>query len=150
MQWMRQANVTVRWALLHRNTTGINKKVRDIILEHSPPMEPILNLLLKTAQFEERVKKLLTRLVKKKEKMWNDDQADAAYLVGEIAEFYAGNRNHGKGFIKDEKFEKGFNIILQKLDGLNFEHATVAGRQISDLIGSLDDALQYRQVDGDF
>lgn len=48
-------------------------------------MEPILNLVLTTAQFEERVKKLLTRLVKKKEKMWNDDLADASYLVGEIA-----------------------------------------------------------------
>ena len=56
-----------------------------MLLEHAPPMEPILNLVLTTAQFEERVKKLLTRLVKKKEKMWNDDLADASYLVGEIA-----------------------------------------------------------------
>ncbi len=74
------------------------------------------------------MKKLLTRLVKKKEKMWNEDQADAGYLIGEIAQFYAGERNHGKGFIKDEKFEKGFNIILQKVNALSFEHATVAGR----------------------
>ena len=48
MQWMRQANVTVRWSLLHRNSTG-NKKVREVLLENAPSMEPILNLVLTTA-----------------------------------------------------------------------------------------------------
>ena len=68
LNYMRNANTTVRWLLLHRTTEV--KKLREIVAQGITENE-ILLLLLKASQFEYLVKSMFQNLLDTKDEKWN-------------------------------------------------------------------------------
>lgn len=57
---LRDANVTIRWIMLHRNSK--NKKFKEMI-ESGYKKEDLVTILLNLSKFEHQLKNMLTSLV---------------------------------------------------------------------------------------
>jgi len=57
---LREANVTIRWIMLHRNAK--NKKLKEIV-EQGYKKEDLVNLLLNLSKFENQLKQMFQKLV---------------------------------------------------------------------------------------
>ena len=86
---LREANVTLRWVMLH--TTVKNIKIKQVI---SVGLEPdrILILLLNTSQFEFVLKNMFKKLLESKEQRWTDFKTQATQHVTELAEYFSGEK----------------------------------------------------------
>jgi WASH complex subunit strumpellin len=62
--------------------------------------------------------------------------------MNEIAEYFAGNRNWGKGSV-DENYAAWFKNVTSILESLDFKHSTKTGRKIQQLIQALEDVQVY-------
>jgi WASH complex subunit strumpellin len=68
---MRNCNVNLRWILLHRKAQIA--KLRDYINE-TYDKDIVLQLLMKTAQYESKLQAILMVMIENKEKSWEDDK----------------------------------------------------------------------------
>lgn len=69
MNCLRDANVTLRWLMLHKNCK--NKKFKDVIEPLDQPtkdarMKDIVTLLLHLSKYEQQLKGIFTNLVNQK------------------------------------------------------------------------------------
>lgn len=73
MNCLRDANVTLRWLMLHKNCK--NKKFKDVIEPLDQPtkdarMKDIVTLLLHLSKYEQQLKGIFTNLVNQKTQIW--------------------------------------------------------------------------------
>lgn len=75
MACLRDANVTLRWLMLHKNCH--NKKLREIV-EDTPNKtareKDIVRLILNLSKFENIIKNIYTNLVDQKTQIWANDK----------------------------------------------------------------------------
>ena len=83
LNYMRNANTTVRWLLLHRTTEV--KKLREIVAQGITENE-ILLLLLKASQFEYLVKSMFQNLLDTKDEKWNHYKQVSCEHMTELSE----------------------------------------------------------------
>jgi len=142
IQVIREANVTIRWLILHRNT--VYKKAADLILP-SFSKEQILTLILYTSQFEFLLKKMFEELIETKQQRWDEDKNSCCEKMAELADFYSGSTASGK--VKaDANYQQYFIEIKNQINSLNPNDATFAGRKIQQLIKALEDVEQFHQI----
>jgi len=142
IQVLREANFTLRWLILHRNTAY--KKAADMIL----PLfnkEDILSLLLYTSQFEYKLKKLFEELLNSKDQRWNDDKSACLERIQELADFFSGKLTSSK-IQPDENYSRYFSEIKSQIESLTYNDPTFAGRKMLTLIKALEDVEQFQQI----
>ena len=142
IQVLREANVTIRWLILHRNTSF--KKAADIILSLFNK-EDILTLLLYTSQFEFYLKKMFEELLESKGQRWDDDRVACVERMQELADFFSG-RIHSSKIQPDANYERYFMEIREQIDSLTYNDPTYAGRKLQTLIKALEDVEQFHQI----
>ena len=141
---LRDANATIRWTMLHEHAThqGMLQVIQGIIKEPQ-----LVKLLLKLSKFEHLLKELLTQIVKKKSKMWQDDKESSVHDMQEISEFFAGNRDWG-GEYEDEDLAGWFGKIADAIEEFEYKNTTKVGRKIQKMIVALEDLqLQHNIID---
>lgn len=139
MNCLRDANVTLRWLMLHKNCK--NKKFREMIEDGPNKLareKEIVTLLLHLSKFENQLKNMFTNLVGSKQQIWAEDKAKCYDCMNEIAEYFSGNRNWGKNLV-DENYAAWFRNVTSMIEGLDYKHSTKTGRKIQQLIQALED-----------
>ena len=143
MHILRSANVAIRWVILHSHTTM--KKYRETV-KSICDNESLFTLLMKTSEYETKLKGILQFLVESKSDLLEKDREDVCDKMNECAEIFAGNRNIGK-IQKDESYEKWFRKINKQLTKVNFKHSGSSGRKIHTIIGGLENISAYPLID---
>lgn len=135
--------MTIRWLMLHKKCK--DKKYSEIIEDPKNKVakeKDIVRLLLLLSKFELQLKEIFSNLVNQKTQIWADDKMKAFENMNEIAEYFAGNRNWGKGSV-DENYAAWFKNVTSILESLDFKHSTKTGRKIQQLIQALEDVQVY-------
>lgn len=142
MTVLRESNVTLKWLILHRNTT--HTKIKPIITDVSNPVD-ILKLLLVTAEFEVILKERCESLLAKKQQIWEEDRGLCVERMKELSAYFGSEQSLGK-IQSDESFKLWFEEIGKVIEALNYSNSTYASRKIQQLISSLEDIEQYHQI----
>lgn len=123
-------NVTIRWMMLHRNT----KKFQDIL---APELDVnlILDLVLRTSEFESQFKVVQKRLIEDKQTMFDATKVKCLEYMTECSEYFAGNRNLGQAIINPE-YSKYFKSMGEHINGLKCRSSKTPG-QIQKFTNSL-------------
>eukprot|EP00004_Rigifila_ramosa_P027670 TRINITY_DN9095_c0_g1_i1.p1 TRINITY_DN9095_c0_g1~~TRINITY_DN9095_c0_g1_i1.p1 ORF type:complete len:1142 (+),score=349.87 TRINITY_DN9095_c0_g1_i1:288-3428(+) len=140
---MREANVTIRWLMLHVETE--NKKLREQL---TPGVDraQLLSLLLDTAQFEFLLKNKFNQLLGGKQARWDECKSQAAGRMTELGEYFSGEKPLTR-VAKDEQLQKWFTDIAAQVSSLEYTDSTVAGRKIQQLTQALEEVEQFHQID---
>lgn len=139
MNCLRDANVCMRWIMLHRHCK--NKKFKEMI-ESGYNKTQMMNLLLTLSKFEYQLKQMFQNLVSSKQDIWAMDKQKCSYNINEIAEFFSGNRNWGKD-IRDDNYAAWFKNVTEIIEGLDYKNANKTGRKIQQLLQALEDVQVY-------
>jgi len=146
---MRSANVTIRWLMLHRLSE--HKKLREILRKSNQDggisENEILIVLLKASQFEDKVKRMFNDLLENKESKWDEYKQESVVRMGELADFYSGERQLARQG-KDEALQTWFLDIQEKCQAFDCADSLKAGREIQQLSVALEEIQLYRQVGG--
>ena len=106
-----------------------------------------MRLLLKLSKFEHLLKELVTKIVKKKSKMWQKDKEEIVFDMNEVSEFFAGNRDWG-GEYEDQYLSEWRSSIAQAVDDFEYKNTTKVGRKIQKMVEALEDLqLQHNIVE---
>jgi WASH complex subunit strumpellin len=92
---MREANVTIRWLMLHTRAVGVtaSKQARAVAEElgkHGFNAELLFNLLLNTAQYEFVLKEMFNAMLAAKETKWTSLKAEASNRMSELGDVFGG------------------------------------------------------------
>ena len=144
---LRRCNTTLRWLLLHRRTT--NKKFRELIVTEDPRSEDILDLLLHTAQFEFKLKKIIADLLATKQESWAASKEDTRSRISKLADFYGGNAAL-EVVEADSSLQVWLNTIAASIEAIEYGNSTLAGRQIQSIIAALEEVEQFEAIDSNW
>lgn len=152
---MRRCNVALRWRILHRRVS--DKKFRSIICASGsdldfPVLEThILTLLLFSAQFELKVKDVISRLLQKKSETWSDCRTKAAEHMAELSDYFKGDQ--ALSTTRHEGLIEWFAGMAKEINLLDYdtkeEHSTVTGRKIQLCVQALDEVASFDLIDRD-
>eukprot|EP01127_Copromyxa_protea_P005596 TRINITY_DN15495_c0_g1_i1.p1 TRINITY_DN15495_c0_g1~~TRINITY_DN15495_c0_g1_i1.p1 ORF type:complete len:1198 (-),score=295.31 TRINITY_DN15495_c0_g1_i1:60-3617(-) len=140
---LRAANATLRWLMLH--TRKSNKKILEAFCKDVNQGQ-ILLLLLKTAQFEFKLKNCIQEILDTRKEKWEEDRKESSERVKELKEVFAGEKALSR--VKPNERLKGwFGKIGEQIDSLDFDKPTVSGRRIQQLIQALTEVTRYHQIE---
>jgi WASH complex subunit strumpellin len=140
---LRAANVSLRWILLHRATAhpGFREKLRSVT-----PDEPmLLDFLLRTAEFEFRLKGLLNDIVDARATKWAEVQAQVTESLQQLAALFAGDIP--SSIDPDEGLATWFRKVAGEVLVLDMAQATEAGRRIHRVVEALTSVEAFEAVD---
>eukprot|EP01128_Nolandella_sp_AFSM9_P012702 TRINITY_DN9532_c0_g1_i1.p1 TRINITY_DN9532_c0_g1~~TRINITY_DN9532_c0_g1_i1.p1 ORF type:complete len:1160 (+),score=275.21 TRINITY_DN9532_c0_g1_i1:17-3496(+) len=143
LEWLRAANVHLRWLTLH--TRRSSKK----ILSYFPKIDQssVLELLMKTSQFEFRLKENVEAILADKETRWNDSRRECVERINELAEVFSGQKALSR-VGKNEALQKWFaEKIGPQVAALDYNDQTVSGRRIQQLMDALEGVTPYHQIE---
>ncbi len=86
---LRHSNHTLRWVMLHATTQ--TPRLQTLLAAASFSRDAVLELLLKTAQFEALLKSLFERLLQEKQARWDAALEDAAVRMQDLSHYFSGN-----------------------------------------------------------
>eukprot|EP00457_Paulinella_chromatophora_P000683 gb/GEZN01000683.1/.p1 GENE.gb/GEZN01000683.1/~~gb/GEZN01000683.1/.p1 ORF type:complete len:1160 (+),score=147.68 gb/GEZN01000683.1/:150-3629(+) len=141
---VRDCNVALRWFLLHRTT--VQEKLRQQI-QQSVDNTLLIRLLMNTAQYEFKLKGMLTRLLESKADRWNECKAEASSHMLELSEYFSGEKPLTR-VAKNENLQKWFLQLGTEIrDSLDIDQAVLSGRKIAQLISALEDVEEFHQIE---
>ncbi len=144
---LRDANITLRWLMLHKSCKNkLLKQIIDDPTNKTAREKDIVKLILYLSKYEHIMKDIFTNLVTQKTQIWADDKAKCVENMNEIAEYFSGNRNWGKANI-DENYAGWFRNLTTMIDGLDFKHSTKTGRKIQQISQGLEDIQVYEEIE---
>ncbi|BET02899.1 Hereditary spastic paraplegia protein strumpellin [Nesidiocoris tenuis] len=149
----RQCNVVLRWHLLHTGgkysvceTVKKCKQVRDsLLVDSGNDPQKVLQLLLNTAQFENKVCDLFKTVLNEREAQWTNGKAESLIRLNELVEVFAGSRNVMR-VKKNENLKNWFELISKEIDSLNVEETSMSARKIAQLIQALEEVQAFQQM----
>jgi WASH complex subunit strumpellin len=140
---LRHCNHTLRWVTLHA-TCQVPRLQAMIVNGFSKDLA--LELLLKTAQFESRLKTMFDKLLQEKQKRWDIALEDSAVRMEDLSNYFSGNAPLVR-CKPNEQLQKWFASISQKVRELDYSDEVMAGRKIQQLIHALSEVEQFEEVD---
>ena len=165
----RRSNVALRWSILHRNTSvanvesspraratpsssRTNKEIPATALVGGALDVEVLQLLLLTAHFEEKVKEGFQRLIQNKEDAWDDSRSKVMADLLELSKYFRMNENTANSS-KDsnEELAKWFADMASEVQSLSIDQhegdqsSTFAKAQFC--IEALREMAQYEIID---
>jgi hypothetical protein len=85
----REYNVVTRWLLLHSCST--HKRLRDIVTTLHEKRALILNVMIRGAQFEFRLKTLIRQVLDRKPKQWTEYRDKSTERMRELCQYPVGD-----------------------------------------------------------
>ncbi|CAG7822895.1 unnamed protein product [Allacma fusca] len=160
LSMLREANVNLRWLLLHISNVGSSlgydggKKVRplkDLATSFAdpktdPPRFHVLDLLLVTSQLELKVKELFRKLLDEKRQKWDIYKAEAKDRVKELAEVF-GAKQPLTRIERNENLAKWLDTKSTQVDNLDFSQLLISGRKITELIRAFHEMLEFHSLE---
>ena len=89
---LRKANTSLRWALLHRRSEGRRQREAVAAPAAFASSAILLDIMLRTAMLELRIKAHVRRLLAGKAAKWAADKAAVEAMLLELAEYFSGAR----------------------------------------------------------
>ena len=90
---------------------------------------------------------MIRKLVQAKAQIWDDDRSECYEFMDEISEYFAGNRNWGKGEGVDEQYAGFFKNVAEQINGLDYKKSNKTGVKIQNLVQALEDIQVYDIVE---
>jgi WASH complex subunit strumpellin len=143
LQTQREANVTIRWLMLHL-TTKHKKLLEAVVVDVN--LDRVLLLLLNVAQFEYILKGMFQRLLDTKQARWDEFKKQACERVTELSEYFSGEKALTR-VAKDEQLMAWFKDIADKISSLDYHDSTLAGRKIQQLSLALEEVESFHQIE---
>jgi WASH complex subunit strumpellin len=148
MDVVRQANIALRWVLLHRR--GETKKWRDLVTSAKdggfPDRRAVLDLLLRVSLIEFKLKMHLKHLLAGKEERWAATRGQTANIMNELSDYFSGGRALTR-VERDEGLMQWFAQLGKEVSSLDVSDAVVAGRKMRQLVKALDDVTAFDVID---
>lgn len=144
LQCLRRCNTSLRWTLLHRNT--VHPKLKPAINEVSFPPERLLDLLLRTAQLEFRLKGIVSDLLDSREVRWTTASSNIEARLRDLARYFRGETSFS-GVDDDESLGEWFDSLATKVAALDYSDPTLAGRKIQRVMVALGEGLQFEAIE---
>lgn len=143
----RNANVTLRWLMLH--TTTQDKKFHDHFFppKSEKPLllsDKILSLLLDTAQYEYVLKNTFTKMLHAKEIKWKELQKQSANRMKRLSDYFTGDQPL-TDVKKDEALVKWFSKMENEILSLDFKSSS-SGRGTDRIIRALNKVQTFHQI----
>ena len=160
MMTVTQANVTVRWLMLHtagfeRLSTGsisdsTIKKINvlsETVREHSKyDAVQVFRLLLMTSEFELKLRDMFRQLLEQKEARWLKLKLEGIARLQELRDVFGGNVPLTR-VEKNDKLQRWFDSLSRNIERLNFAETTKTGRLVDQIIQALNEVLDFHQLD---
>eukprot|EP01062_Namystynia_karyoxenos_P056266 TRINITY_DN47237_c0_g1_i1.p1 TRINITY_DN47237_c0_g1~~TRINITY_DN47237_c0_g1_i1.p1 ORF type:complete len:1201 (+),score=529.48 TRINITY_DN47237_c0_g1_i1:83-3604(+) len=140
---LRDCNVTLRWLCLHLETQ--DKRTKQLVSQGFQD-DDVLNLLLNTSQLEYLLQEMFTQLLRDKSAKWDECKETAMGKMTKLSQYF-GQEGVLAAETKEETLAAWFSDISEKIEELDYENSTQAGRKIQNLISALTDVEEYHQVD---
>ncbi|XP_060076742.1 WASH complex subunit 5-like [Ylistrum balloti] len=154
MNVMREANVTVRWLMLHTSPLSLsadaNKRcrlLREQVLADAKynPLETF-QLLLNIGQFEFKLKEMFKQMLADKEKKWEEHKKEGSERIQELSEVFSGSKPLTR-VEKNDNLQNWFGEMAKQITSLSFDDSTSAGRKIVQLIQALEEVQEFHQLE---
>ena len=148
MDTVRQANVALRWVLLHRTSEA--KKWRELLLSARDggfaDKKPILDLLLRISLLEFRLKVHVKHLLQVKEAKWAEHRAQTVEIMSELSDYFSGARALTR-VEKNEGLMQWFAQLAKEVGALEAADPVLSGRKMRQLVKALDDVVTFDDID---
>ena len=143
---LRKANTSLRWALLHRRSES--RRQREAVAAPSAfgSSTILLDIMLRTAMLELRIKAHVRRLLAGKADKWAADKAAIEAMLLELAEYFSGARALTR-VARDDDLASWFSTLASEVRSLDYDDAIMAGRKIRQLIRGLEEVTQFDAID---
>ncbi|XP_026671210.1 WASH complex subunit 5 isoform X2 [Ceratina calcarata] len=147
---VKECNVTLHWILLHTATPTISledsKRSRMlkqlVVTESKYTTSDCLQLLLSTAQIEQRVKQLYKDLLCGKETNWLRAKQTCVERITDLAQIFGGSKSLD-GVERNQNLHSWFIEISKHIDSLQQEDA----RKIVQLLQALEEVQEFHQLE---
>lgn len=90
-------------------------------------------MILELSKFENLFRDLLTLIVTKKRKVWENNKENCVKYMDEVSEFFSGNRNWGEEHV-DMDLSEYFKRISTTIEEFEYSSTTKVGRKIGKII----------------
>jgi WASH complex subunit strumpellin len=150
MDCLRSANTSLRWALLHLKTSNV--KLREItaqafgLVPGGTGLTALLDIMLRAALLEHRLKSILGRLLRSKSEAWAGHLRQVSMIMTELADHFSGEKALST-MERDEDLMNWFRSLAAEVKALDYSEAVIAGRKIRQMIRGLEDVSQFDAVD---
>ena len=150
---MREANVTIRWLMLHTHREPrleahrLSKSVRDSVVAQGYKPRELFELLLNASQFEYVLKEMFKGLLAAKESKWGALKAEASGRMQELSDVFSGATPLTR-VEKNEQLQKYFSNMSKQIGALDYGDSTSAGRKIVQLSSALEEVQEFHQLEG--
>jgi WASH complex subunit strumpellin len=158
---VRDANVSVRWLLLHAappappppTARGAPPRLppppgrlASAVASRAPPLDDIASLLLDTAALEEAMKRVATAAVGAKDAAWGAARDEAAGRIRELADFFSGSSGLSRA-PRDDALRAWFSGLADTLTALPPDRPVATGRKLQQIVTALTEVEGFRAVD---
>jgi len=156
----RRSNVALRWSILHRNSSAAKREASprasvDVVSAlDGPAMDvEVLQLLLLTAHFEDKVRQSLSRILDTREDIWVASRSEVVTKLSQVSSFFRKNEKGAEGddSSNDENLIKWFEDMGLEVESLSLEDAADAVSstftKAQFCIEALQEMAQYEIID---
>ncbi|CAF1096037.1 unnamed protein product [Adineta ricciae] len=154
LKFMKECNICLRWTILHTSElpvgADINKRCKQMLqlvitdLQYNPAA--VFKLLLNTAQFEFNLKEIVSLLLAEKFDRWTANRKEAVERLVELADVFSGTMPLTR-VEKNDNLQAWFRTMAKRIESLDFEDWTNAGRQTNQIMTALDEVQQFHELD---
>ena len=130
----RRSNVALRWSILHRNSSAAKREASprasvDVVSAlDGPAMDvEVLQLLLLTAHFEDKVRQSLSRILDSREDIWTSSRSEVVTKLSQVSSFFRKNEKSAeRDSSNNEHLIKWFEDMGLEVESLSLEDAADA------------------------
>ncbi|KAF6031772.1 KIAA0196 [Bugula neritina] len=154
MAFIREANVSIRWLMLHTQVLSTvveaNKRcklIREQVTQESKanPLQ-LLQVLMDVAKLELKLREMFRKMLDEKEKKWESCKKECRERMQELADVFSGTKPLTR-VQKNDKLQTWFSSMSAQMDSLNHDDSTSAGRKIVQLMQALEEVQEFHQLD---
>eukprot|EP00048_Salpingoeca_helianthica_P015709 m.228184 g.228184 ORF g.228184 m.228184 type:complete len:1164 (+) comp17418_c0_seq1:49-3540(+) len=150
---MREANVTIRWLMLHTQLPRSPieppkriKAVRDMIAAAPYDPKAVFDLLLNVSQYEFVLKNMFRAMLSEKQARWDALKREGADRMQELSDVFSGATPLSR-VEKNENLQAYFSSISKQIGLLDYTDSTAAGRKIKQIIQALEEVQEFHQLE---
>jgi WASH complex subunit strumpellin len=145
---VREANVTLRWFVLHMTRDHFPRKAdfkkSYATITNAVSTDSILTLLLGVAQLEFILKDMFQQLLKEKKTKWKEAKDVAYTKMVKLSQYYSGE--HVLSDSRVEPLEQWFNSIAERIESLTYADSVTANRKIQKIMKALENVQEFHHV----
>ncbi|XP_067928374.1 WASH complex subunit 5-like [Watersipora subatra] len=153
MALIREANVTIRWLMLHTQSLGMaegNKRcklLRDQVIQesHYNPLK-LLHLLMNAAKLELKLREMFRKMLEQKQAKWESCKKECQERMLELADVFSGTKPLTR-VEKNDNLQTWFSTMSTQMGSLDYDDSTSAGRKIVQLMQALEEVQEFHQLD---